>query len=340
MNKNINVNQKHLTLSDRSYIEQSLIQGLTFSSIASYLQKDPSTISKEIRRSSYIVPVRKEIVRCNLCTLKKSCNEHYCCDKKKCINLCKNCYSADPTLFCIYYKPQSCNKTSKPPYVCNACVSRHHCILEMTVYSAKLAQTSYEKTLTSSRAGINITPDELVDLNALISPLILKGQPLSHIFSTHANDIPCCRRTLYNYLDQGVIKARNLDLHRRVRYRKRKKSTIKRPSAANQMYRNNRTYKEFERFVEDHPDSEIVEMDTVKGKRTTGKCLLTLLFRKSSFMLVILLHRCTQECVISAINDLPEVLSLRLFKKSFPIILTDYIEENTMTKNSGYHYVC
>ena len=53
MNKNKNTihNQKHLTLTERIYIEQELIQGSTFSRIASMLHKDPSTISKEVKRA-------------------------------------------------------------------------------------------------------------------------------------------------------------------------------------------------------------------------------------------------------------------------------------------------
>jgi IS30 family transposase len=323
MSKKIIRSQKHLTFSDRVYIEQSLINGLNFSSIGSFINKDPSTISKEIRRSSIITPARNEIVSCNRCMSKTICSKNHCCRKKDCTKLCKNCFREDPTLSCISFEPYTCNKRSKPPYVCNACALHQRCILEKTFYSAKFAQTSYEKKLTSSRVGINLTPSELVALNDLITPLILKGQPLSHIFSTHADEIPCCRRTLYNYLDQGVLKARNLDLHRRVRYKKRKKSTIKKLNAVDQAYRSNRTYKDFERFVETHPDSEIIEMDTVKGGHDSGKCLLTLLFRKSSFMLIILIQRCTQEYVISAINDLTECLSYDLFKKTFPIILTD-----------------
>ena len=74
MNKN-NHNQKHLTLSDRIYIEQELLQGSTFRSIASVLHKDPSTISKEIRlhatmpkASSFKTPRCKH---CNTMTLVK-----------------------------------------------------------------------------------------------------------------------------------------------------------------------------------------------------------------------------------------------------------------------------
>jgi diketogulonate reductase-like aldo/keto reductase len=43
MNKNKNTihNQKHLTLTERTYTEQELVQGSTFSSIAAVLNKDP-----------------------------------------------------------------------------------------------------------------------------------------------------------------------------------------------------------------------------------------------------------------------------------------------------------
>ncbi len=49
MNKKSKCNGKHLTISDRLYIEQELLQGSSFRSIASVLGKDPTTISKEIR---------------------------------------------------------------------------------------------------------------------------------------------------------------------------------------------------------------------------------------------------------------------------------------------------
>ena len=51
-------NQKHLTLSNRTYIEQELLQKSTFSSIGEVLHKDPSTISKEVKRYSKTVPAK------------------------------------------------------------------------------------------------------------------------------------------------------------------------------------------------------------------------------------------------------------------------------------------
>ena len=43
---------KHLTLSDRIEIELGITQGFSFRKIASIIEKDPSTISKEIKKTS------------------------------------------------------------------------------------------------------------------------------------------------------------------------------------------------------------------------------------------------------------------------------------------------
>ena len=43
-------NQKHLSLQDRLYIEKALSEGTSFKDIARFLCKDPSTISKEVKK--------------------------------------------------------------------------------------------------------------------------------------------------------------------------------------------------------------------------------------------------------------------------------------------------
>ena len=102
-----------------------------------------------------------------------------------------------------------------------------------------------------SRSGINLKPEELQHLNELLSPLIRKGQPLSHVYAAHKEDIPVCRRTVYNYLDQGLFDVRNIDLPRRVRYKIRKKQRIVNPITYD--YRSKRTYKDFEKYVSAFP---------------------------------------------------------------------------------------
>ena len=325
MSRKIKGNGKHLTFSDRVYIEQELMQGSSFRGIAARLGKDPSTISKEIRLHCAVAPNGTyRFPRCTACSKYKKCKDIvYLCTTCKEF-LCWRCNAnRDLARNCKEYNPFTCPKLTKPPYVCNGCEQKPKCHDSKKYYRAKPAQKAYEETLSSSRSGINMTPEELKELNDLISPLVLKGQPLSHIFAVHSDEIPVCRRTLYNYLDQSVFQARNIDLPRRVRYKKRKKRSEPRKKNIEQVYRNKRTFIDFQKYTSAFPDLDVVEMDTVKGSRDKGKCLLTLLLRSCSFMLIILLPDCTQCSVINAINNLCDTIGIRTFKKYFPIILTD-----------------
>ena len=54
--------QKHLTLEQRILIENGLVENKSFSEIARSIGKDPSTVSKEVRRHARV----KE--RNNLCS--------------------------------------------------------------------------------------------------------------------------------------------------------------------------------------------------------------------------------------------------------------------------------
>jgi IS30 family transposase len=71
-----------------------------------------------------------------------------------------------------------------------------------------------------------------------------------------------------------------------------------------------------------HPDTSVVEMDTVEGVKG-GKVLLTLLFRQSKLMLAFLLKSKTQEEVLKVFRLMEAALGTITFKQTFPLILTD-----------------
>lgn len=95
--------------------------------------------------------------------------------------------------------------------------------MDRKIYSSKYAQDTYETLRTTSREGINQTPESIQKLNDLLSPLIKKGQSIAHIYASHAEEIACSRRTIYSYIDSGVFEVRNMDLRRKVVYKPRKK---------------------------------------------------------------------------------------------------------------------
>lgn len=314
-------NQKHLTLSQRIEIETSLLAGESFASIARKVNKDPSTISKEIRRHSKVKERKNTDFAPIPCSNRKGCKIKYLCDNP-CETKCTHCPKKD--IKCIYicpnYVPKTCHKLNKPPYVCNGCGKRVNCLMEMKIYSAKYADDCYRELLVSSREGINQTPVSIMKMDTLVSPLIQKGQSIAHIYTHHAEEIGCSRRTLYNYIDQSVLTARNLDLRRRVKYKQRKTST--RTSVKNRAFREGRNYSDFQKLIKEQPALNIVEMDTVEGIKG-GKVLLTMMFRSCSLMLIFLLESKTQTEVQRIFDEITSAIGVDAFNKMFQVILTD-----------------
>lgn len=313
---------KHLTLSQRILIEKGLDNQESFAAIARRIQKDPSTVSKEIRRHlSYAT--KQDGGRDIPCANRSSCRVRSLC-KLNCILLCKIC--KEPGFHCSSvcrnYEETECKKLQKPPYSCNGCSKKASCLLKRAYYSAKYADDSYYDLLISSREGINQAPVDISLLDALISPLLKKGQSLAHIYANHGTEIPCCRKTLYNYIDKGAFSARNVDMRRRVRYKVRKKST--RISLTVREFRVGRSYEEFQKLLKENPGRSIVEMDTVIGKRDGGgQVLLTMFFRNCSLMLIFLLEEKTEEQVAKVFDWLMELLGIERFSELFQVILTD-----------------
>ena len=193
--------------------------------------------------------------------------------------------------------------------------------MDKKLYSSKYADDCYRELLSSSREGINQTPESIQRMNDILTPLVQKGQSIAHIYATHADDMKCSRRTVYEYIDAGVFDVRNIDLRRKVKYRKRKKPTD--TSAKDRSYRKGHNYEDFRKRVEKSPEASVVEMDCVEGSKTSRKVLLTMTFRRTHLVLIFLLASQTQEEVLRVFNLLEERLGTILFRRLFEIILTD-----------------
>lgn len=312
---------KHLTTDERGKIYALLKDMFNFKEIGIQLGRDPSTISKEVKKHRYSAPFKgKEKLKENRCALKRSCKRSNVCNKghiNRCRIPCKKCTGCNR--LCPDFIEVSCPVTTKPPYVCNGCSRQISCVLDKYYYNSSGAQKEYRQTLSLARKGISIDRDELAALDNLVSPLIKKGQPIAHIYAEHREEIGISERTLYKYIDSGYMAVINLDLQRMVRYRKRKK--IREPVPDSEL-KEGRHYEDFQKYMGEHPDTEVVEMDTVEGIKG-GKLLLTMLFRKSNLMLAYLLPDKTKKTLSERIGWLEGELGTEMFKKTYPVFLTD-----------------
>lgn len=318
MSKQIKGNNKHLTQDDRIYIEKSLDLNMPFREIAKYLSKDPTTISKEVRLHR-IVKSRNPFNQENNCTRRIKCSLKNVCGKDECgQRLCRGCPICNEK--CAEFEAIRCSITAKAPYVCNGCTKKSNCRMEKHYYKASRAHADYEKLRSSSREGINLTEAEIAHIDEFVSPLIQKGQSIAHIYAGHKDHIPFTSKTLYNYVNHGILSARNLDLPRKVKYKPRKirKETPKRDRKSLV----GREYSDFTALMQECPDTAVVEMDTVEGTKG-GKAILTLFFRSSKFMLAFLTKDKTMKSVLEVFEYLESELGTDLFRNTFPLILTD-----------------
>ena len=314
----------HLTLDERATIEVSLREGTSFTEIGRLLGKDSSTISKEVK--NHRQTVRKGSF--NPCANRTNCS-HFGKACKPCKHpykgSCKGCSYQKCYEHCLDFIELICQKLNKSPYVCNGCDIRMRCKLERHLYDAKSAQKEYESTRSESRQGIAITPSELKRIDGIISPLIKQGQSIHMICVNNADDIMLDEKTIYNYIDAGLLSVDNIDLPRKVRYRSR---SHKKHIRVDKQCHLGRTYEDFEAYIAANPDVPIVEMDSVEGRKG-GKVLLTIYFRNCSLMLAFIRDTNTARSVSEIFDQLYRLLGHDTFTKLFQVILTDRGSEFT-----------
>ena len=299
---------KHMSFDDRLEIELGLKNGLSFKQIASKLNKDCTTISKEIK---------KHIQYKNSGAVGRpffDCVYGYNCQHRERGTKCtfQNCE---------HYIKKICNKLSKPPYVCNGCEEKSKCTLSKKIYEAEYAYQEYKDNLSEVRQGIIFNESEINNLNEILTPLIKdQKQSIHHAFINNKNKIMCSEREIYNLIDMGVLDIKNIDLPRKVRYRltPKRKTYYK----IDKQCLINRKYEDYQKYMIENPDTNVVEMDSVEGIKG-GKVLLTIHFVNCSFMLAFLREHNDAQSVIDIFNMLEEKLGIQTFKTMFKIILTD-----------------
>ena len=281
-------NYCHLSYEDRKNIEDGLNENKSINQISKEINRSHSSILREIdRNKKYSEPSAWNNYKIN---------------------------HSDLVL--------SCERLKHSPYVCNGCKSRSGCRKVRWTYYAREADNSYKEVKSEARKGINLTAEEIYKINSILTPLIKKGQTINHLYINHPDILDFSKPSFYNYVNNGVFEFSPLDFPRIVKYKKRKNSKNRRTRKEREILIN-RKYDDFQKFISNHPDFNIVEMDTVEGLKDENDCFLTLLWRKSKFMLIFKLESQTSEEVTRIFNILQTLIPYDDYKRLFEVILTD-----------------
>lgn len=296
---------KHMSLEDRCKIEKGLNNNESFKSIAEEIGKNCTTISREIR-NHYITQNKGAYGRkFNDCLNRKNCPFRHKCD----LNTCDN------------YEKEICPLLNKPPYVCNGCIKKKTCTLSKRIYEAIYSNEEYKDNLKESRQGIYITQAEIDNINNILVPLINEqNQSIHHALINNKNKIMHSEKAIYNYVDAGILKVRNYNLPRKIKFKTRR--NVAKVYKVDKHCLENRRYEDFQKYMEEHPDTPVVEMDSVEEVKG-GKVLLTIHFVNCSFMLAFIREHNDAQSVIDIFNYLQSILGIDKFKELFVVISTD-----------------
>lgn len=219
---------------------------------------------------------------------------------------------------------KKCEKINIAPFVCNGCPNRKKCKCDKFYYSAENAQNDYHKILIESREGIDQTTEEFKHIKKVVKDGIDNGHSFALIIHNNP-DLDITERTLYNYQESNLLQIKNIDLPRKVRYKKRKRNVSKSNKNRNEnSCRINRTYTDFLTYIKENSITYYTEMDTVEGIIGKGEaCLLTLYLKQAEFLFIYKIQEQTIACVNNKIKEIKSLIGNELFHEVFPIILTD-----------------
>lgn len=215
----------------------------------------------------------------------------------------------------------TCPKLLHAPFVCNGCseYNRRSCIYPRRMYIALHAQSEYRNLLTEAREGTPLSKESFYQTEKVISDGVKAGQHIYHIL--RANDLPISKSTVYRHIHRGYYSVIAVDLPRVVKFKPRAKHA---PEYVPRGIRQDRAYSDYLAYIQENPDINVTEMDTVIG-RIGGKVIMTFQITKADFMFGLLLENKTAGEAAEKIITLKQKLKDCGFSFGdiFPVLLTD-----------------
>ncbi len=298
------MNRKPYTYSDRLAIEIMLNDGKSIKEIESDIKRPSSGIIKEINKHScYRFPSvyggQHPCIKWNTCNVKD----------RECYLTCKN----------IECKP--CPKLLKSPHVCNGCTTKSGCRFIKKYYNAREAHDTYKGILSSSRKGLRYNEQEIIILNEILCPLIIKSKSVYHAVITINNMFKASfsKQTIYKQIERKQLIISSSDL---PRCRRKSKNETK-----DNNYKRNidgHTYEDYKNYKDKNPCACETQMDTVEGvKENNAPVLLTLEIVEINFLFIFKIDSQTIDKVKDKLNYFKDIISKEVFDKIIEILLTD-----------------
>ena len=259
--------------------------------------------------------------RFNPCVHRGGCQAPGMCGRPDCTRRCAGCGLRCREGSCPRFEEERCPRLAAPPYVCNGRPDEQRCRLRKFHYLHKIAHEGYRRTLTESRQGVNLTEGELRAINETLVPALNRGQSPHHAMVSAPASFGICERTVYNYVNAGVLSAKRHNLPMAVRYKKRRGAPVE--HKVDRHCAEGRPWGPFQDFPAENPGVQVPESDTVEGGRR-DKCVLpTAMFARQGFIFARSMPGKCARHVADTFNWMWRALGDAAFRMLFPAVLAD-----------------
>lgn len=251
------------------------------------------------------------------CDAKRICGEE-CASPSMACRLCTevNCKTACPA----YAEHTKCTILKRAPHVCNHCrYRRYFCGRDgRYVYDAQAADAVVNARRSDCRRDIDMDENRGASVLAILKEGLSRRLSPYEMSVLYEDEIGVHRSTIYRWVERGYGGLSNIELERKVEFKRRKKD----PARKATLHTAKRAYAAFE-ALDDDIRAGACEMNTVVGAKCDASTLLTLYHRPSDLQLALLLAEKTRSEVKRALLMLRKACSPSLFARLFKCVITD-----------------
>ena len=298
-----------ISIDDRINLQACISKGLSWKETSKVIRKDRTTVYRELKTMFYIRDGRHTCEHCK--------------NRELCRNNGINISNIKGERSC--FKPTVCHFLNHFPFVCNNCENKKKCNREKRYYDCIKAENRSLRNRVGTRKKKRISSDKIDLIDSIVSPLIFKGQSLHHIYETNSVlKTICCERTVRRLVYDRYLEAKAHDLPRYARFRHKSKylgTSDKALYNIERLYK--RTFSDLQRYLKSHPDANVVQFDSVIGKREDNIAILTITFPKERFQFGLIIKKGDSDSVYGRLHGLFNSMDSKKFKEIFPILLAD-----------------
>ena len=216
------------------------------------------------------------------------------------------------------------SKCSNRYFVCNICPTRYSCLHTRRYYNFKSAndESDNQKRLSRSKTFINKEHLLIID-KILIDEIRTLKQSLHHVYvSNPVLKKICSERTIRRLIYRNEMTVKSHELRKYCLYKHKYKAVYK-YNLRDIRVLIGRQYKDYKNYVLNHKRLNVVQYDSVIGKQTDYKAILTITFPKYGFQFGLVVNKSNPNDVINQINSLFSKLGKESVRTIFPVNLTD-----------------